>query len=176
MTANMAVSSSFPSLPRRAVMASFSSSVRPRVRWRGSATPAVSSTPPTLPGPTGAPEDAKSGGKPAHLQVLTRPPACNNGSMTVVENEATESRTPMSQEHKEALAAGREQSRAVKRYLEALDANRPRRGRKKTKESIQKQLDGIEAKLANADPLTRLNLLQERIDLQGELNSTGETV
>src|SRR5665213_778350 len=94
MTANMAVSSSFPSLPRRAVMASFSSSVRPRVRWRGSATPAVSSTPPTLPGPTGAPEDAKSGGKPAHLQVLTRPPACNNGSMTVVENEATESRTP----------------------------------------------------------------------------------
>jgi len=96
--------------------------------------------------------------------------------MTVVENEATESRTPMSQEHKEALAAGREQSRAVKRYLEALDANRPRRGRKKTKESIHKQLDGIEAKLANADPLTRLNLLQERIDLQGELNSTGETV
>jgi len=96
--------------------------------------------------------------------------------MTAVENESSESRTPMSQEHKEALAAGRDQSRAVKRYLEALDANRPRRGRKKTKESIQKQLDGIEAKLANADPLTRLNLLQERVDLQTELNSTGETV
>ncbi|MHB1853528.1 MAG: hypothetical protein ACYCSJ_09170 [Acidimicrobiales bacterium] len=96
--------------------------------------------------------------------------------MTAVENETSESRTPMSQEHKEALAAGRDQSRAVKRYLEALDANRPRRGRKKTKESIQKQLDGIEAKLTNADPLTRLNLLQERMDLQAELNSTGETV
>jgi hypothetical protein len=77
----------------------------------------------------------------------------------------------MSQEHKEALAAGREQSRAVKRYLEALDAHKPRRGRKRTKESMQKQLEGIEAKLSGSDPLTRLNLLQERADLQAELNS-----
>ena len=77
----------------------------------------------------------------------------------------------MSQEHKDALAAGREQSRAVKRYLEALDAHKPRRGRKRTKESIQKQLDAIEAKLTGSDPLTRLNLLQERADLQAELNS-----
>jgi hypothetical protein len=77
----------------------------------------------------------------------------------------------MSQEHKEALAAGREQSRAVKRYLEALDAHKPRRGRKRTKDSIQKQLEGIEAKLGGSDPLTRLNLLQERADLQSELNT-----
>lgn len=77
----------------------------------------------------------------------------------------------MSQEHKEALAAGREQSRAVKRYLEALDAHKPRRGRKRTKDSIQKQLEGIETKLAGSDPLTRLNLLQERADLQAELNT-----
>jgi hypothetical protein len=77
----------------------------------------------------------------------------------------------MSQEHKEALAAGREQSRAVKRYLEALDAHKPRRGRKRTKDSIQKQLEGIEAKLSASDPLTRLNLLQERSDLQAELNT-----
>jgi hypothetical protein len=77
----------------------------------------------------------------------------------------------MSQEHKEALAAGREQSRAVKRYLEALEAHKPRRGRKRTKESVQKQLEAIEAKLAGTDPLTRLNLLQERADLQVELNS-----
>jgi hypothetical protein len=90
--------------------------------------------------------------------------------MTAAEN-TTEARGPMSQEHKEALAAGREQSRAVKRYLEALDAHKPRRGRKRTKESMQKQLEGIEAKLSGSDPLTRLNLLQERADLQAELNS-----
>lgn len=77
----------------------------------------------------------------------------------------------MSQEHKEALATGREQSRAVKRYLEALDAHKPRRGRKRTKDSIQKQLEGIETKLSGSDPLTRLNLLQERADLQAELNT-----
>lgn len=81
----------------------------------------------------------------------------------------------MSQEHKDALAAGREQSRAVKRYLEALEVHRPRRGRKRTPESIQKQLDSIEAKLAQADPLTRLNLLQDRIDLQNELAAAGDS-
>ena len=36
----------------------------------------------------------------------------------------------MSDAHKEALAEGREQGRAVRRYLEALEANKPRRGRK----------------------------------------------
>lgn len=81
----------------------------------------------------------------------------------------------MSREHKEALAVGREQSRAVKRYLEALELHKPRRGRKRTAESIQRQLDAIEAKLAGADALSRLNLLQERIDLQGELTAMGKS-
>lgn len=82
----------------------------------------------------------------------------------------------MSSEHKEALAQGREESRAVKRYLEALEVHRPRRGRKRTPESITKQLTGIEEKLATADPLTRLKLLQDRIDLQAELAGSSEQV
>ena len=82
----------------------------------------------------------------------------------------------MSAEHKEALAVGREQSRSVKRYLEALDLQRPRRGRKRTADSIQKQLAGIEEKLAAADPLSRLNLLQDRADLQGELSGMDQAV
>lgn len=77
----------------------------------------------------------------------------------------------MTPEHKEALALGREQGRAVRRYLEALDAHRPKRGRKRTPESIQKRLQQIETQLASADPLTRLNLVQERINLQRELAS-----
>ena len=38
----------------------------------------------------------------------------------------------MSDEHKAALAEGRAQGRAVRAYLEALEANKPRRGRKRT--------------------------------------------
>ena len=68
-------------------------------------------------------------------------------------------RSPMSARHKEALALGREQGRAVRRYLEALDAHRPKRGRKRTPESIEKRLRDIEVKLDAANPLTRLKFL-----------------
>ena len=79
--------------------------------------------------------------------------------------------SPMSAEHKAALAAGRQQGITVRKYLEALEAHRPKRGRKRTADSIDKQLKAIEAKLANADPLSRLTLVQQRMDLLGELDS-----
>lgn len=82
----------------------------------------------------------------------------------------------MTDEHKAALAEGREQGRAVKRYLDALAANKPKRGRKRTPESIEKRLGAIESELAGADGLKRLTLVQERIDLQAELANAGETV
>jgi hypothetical protein len=75
----------------------------------------------------------------------------------------------MSPEHKEALAIGREQGRAVRRYLEALEAHRPKRGRKRTTESIKRRLADIESRLPTADPLSRLQLVQERMNLQAEL-------
>src|SRR5262245_5103066 len=62
-------------------------------------------------------------------------------------------RAPMSAGHKQALAVGREESRAVRRYLEALQAHKPKRGRKRTSESIQARLDQIERRMPNADPL-----------------------
>ena len=88
---------------------------------------------------------------------------------------ATKKRTkaPMSNEHKEALALGREQGRAVRRYLEALELHKPRRGRKRTPESVRKQLAVIEEKLPTADPLARVQLIQQRMDLQAELASKG---
>jgi hypothetical protein len=91
---------------------------------------------------------------------------------------ATKKRTkaPMSSEHKEALALGREQGRAVRRYLEALELHKPKRGRKRTPDSIKKQLGDIEQKLPSADPLTRVLLIQQRIDLQAELETKSETV
>src|SRR3954466_9461210 len=100
---------------------------------------------------------------PANLQCREMPPAVKGP------------KTPMSAEHKEALAVGREQGRAVRRYLEALEAHKPKRGRKRTPESMQKRLDAIEDKLMSADPLTRVQLIQERMDLQAEdRKSVGE--
>ncbi|MDQ1403537.1 MAG: hypothetical protein QOG03_1853 [Actinomycetota bacterium] len=75
----------------------------------------------------------------------------------------------MTAEHKEALAVGREQGRAVRRYLEALETHRPKRGRKRTPDSIKKRLAAIDTQFAEADALTRLHMTQERIDLSAEL-------
>ena len=82
----------------------------------------------------------------------------------------------MSAEHKAALAEGRNQGRSVRRYLEALDRHRPKRGRKWTSDSIRKRLSAIEGELAEADPLKRLQLVQERIDLSGELEALESNV
>ncbi len=75
----------------------------------------------------------------------------------------------MSDSHKAALAEGREQGRAVRRYLEALEAHKPKRGRKRTPDSVQRRLGTIDEHLATADPLTRLHLVQERMNLEYEL-------
>ena len=82
----------------------------------------------------------------------------------------------MSDQHKAALAEGRSQGRAVRRYLEALEAHKPKRGRKRTTDSITKQLAKIEDDLETADPLKRLQLIQQRIDLQAELAAADNTI
>jgi len=79
----------------------------------------------------------------------------------------------MSAAHKEALARGREEGRAVRLYLEAIEEQRPRPGRRRTPESITRRLAVVNEKLAGADALTRLHLLQERTDLEAELARTG---
>jgi hypothetical protein len=78
-------------------------------------------------------------------------------------------RPPMSPAHKEALARGREEGRAVRRYLEAIEHQRPRRGRRRTPDSITRRLAAVRAQLADADALGRLHLLQEQTNLEAEL-------
>ena len=75
-------------------------------------------------------------------------------------------------EHKAALAAGRKKARALSNYLEALEASKPKRGRKRTPDSISKRL-GHRSRTSwpIADPLRRLQLVQERMDLQAELEA-----
>jgi signal transduction histidine kinase len=82
----------------------------------------------------------------------------------------------MSSEHKAALAEGRSQGRAVRRYLDALEAHKPKRGRKRTADSIQKRLERIDVELADADQLKKLHLIQERLDLERELSGMQEAV
>ena len=82
----------------------------------------------------------------------------------------------MTDEHKAALAEGRTQGRAVRAYLEALDANRPKRGRKRTPDSIKKRLNTIDSELSSADKLHALHLRQERRDLQEELAAMDHSV
>jgi hypothetical protein len=82
----------------------------------------------------------------------------------------------MTPQHKAALAQGRAEGRAVKTYLEALEKNRPRRGRKRTPDSVKKRLAAIDAQLAEASALQRLQLVQERIDLERELEQLSTKV
>ncbi len=82
----------------------------------------------------------------------------------------------MSDEHKAALAKGRAEGRIVRAYLEGLRATKPKRGRKRTAESIQNRLDAIESELATASPLDELLLIQERRDLQDELAAKSDTI
>src|SRR3954447_24675009 len=82
----------------------------------------------------------------------------------------------MTTEHKQALASGRTEGRAVKAYLDALEQQKPRRGRKRTADSISKRLTAIEKQLPDASSLQRLQLVQERRDLETELTGMGTTV
>ena len=56
----------------------------------------------------------------------------------------------MSDEHKAALAEGRKQGRAVRNYLEAVEATKPKRGRKRTPESIEARLGRIDEEIEDA--------------------------
>ncbi|MBM3673409.1 MAG: hypothetical protein FJW88_00400 [Actinobacteria bacterium] len=82
---------------------------------------------------------------------------------------AARPKTKITDEHKAALAKGRAQGRAVRDYLEALEARRPKRGRKRTPDSVSKRLATVEAELGAAGGIKRVELLQERRDLAAEL-------
>lgn len=69
----------------------------------------------------------------------------------------------MTQEHKDALARGRREARAIKSYLEALGSRRP--GRPVTPESLRQRIERLESKIdAEKDPLRRVDLVQQRLD------------
>ena len=82
----------------------------------------------------------------------------------------------MTPEHKAALERGRSEGRAVRDYLEGLRSTKPRRGRKRTPESINKRLVAIDRDLVGASAIDELQLIQERRDLTAELEAMGTSV
>ncbi len=82
----------------------------------------------------------------------------------------------VSDDQKSAMAEGRAQSRAISPYLEALESYRPKRGRKRTPESIDRRLQGIDTELESANQIKRLSLIQERLDLLDERRNLGRKV
>lgn len=77
----------------------------------------------------------------------------------------------MSNAHKKALANGRNEGRIIREYLEIVEATKPKRGRRRTQESITKRLSVITTELKTADPVTKVRLIQERLNLRNELAS-----
>jgi uncharacterized Ntn-hydrolase superfamily protein len=74
----------------------------------------------------------------------------------------------MSADHKAKLAQGRNESRIVSKYLDALAAGKGKRGRKRTPESISIQIARIDKAMAVASPIQKLELTQKRYDLVAE--------
>ncbi|MBV8949960.1 MAG: hypothetical protein JOZ99_03730 [Actinobacteria bacterium] len=85
-------------------------------------------------------------------------------------------RFTMTQSHKDALARGREASRHVRAYLEALEQHRPRRGRQRSPESIRRQLAELDAELGKAGAMRKLELIARRMQLEGELSAKNAKV
>ncbi len=104
---------------------------------------------------------------------LLTPSRCVSLAFMPAKKSAKRTMTP---EHKSALADGRAQGRAVRDYLEALEAHKPKRGRKRTSASINRRLENINEALVDADVMTRVALVQERLDLVAELDQITNVV
>ena len=73
-------------------------------------------------------------------------------------------RTKMTEAEKTEVAA-------VRDYLKALEQNAPRRGRRRTPESVERQLAVLEGEMEGASVTKRLDLIQQRIDLEADLEA-----
>ena len=67
------------------------------------------------------------------------------------------------------------ENRAVRDYLDALSANAPKRGRRRTAESVKSRIAAINDAIENASVTKRLGLVQERLDLEAELDAIAQS-
>jgi hypothetical protein len=77
----------------------------------------------------------------------------------------------MTQEHKDALARGRAQGRAVREYLSAIERQRTR-GRTPDRGTIQKRIEDVQRRIDDEEnPAKRVELIQRRLDHEEQLIS-----
>jgi transposase len=69
------------------------------------------------------------------------------------------------------MARGRTEAAHVRAYLDALEANKPRRGRQRTRATIEKQLAQVRTDLRDATGMRKLELVTRRIELESELDA-----
>ena len=62
-------------------------------------------------------------------------------------------------------------NRAVRNYLDALAASAPKRGRKRTADSVKARISAVGNAMGDASATKRLGLVQERLDLEAELDA-----
>ena len=93
----------------------------------------------------------------------------------MAKKKATTSRK-MSAEHKAALAKGREQGRAVREYLAALNEEK-KPGRKLDPDTLTQRITDTQEQIdAEPDPAKRVDLIQKRLDYEEKLADIGESV
>jgi len=76
-------------------------------------------------------------------------------------------RTKMTETEKSEVAA-------IRDYLKALEQSAPQRGRKRTTESVGRQIVTLEGELAGASVTKRLGLIQQRIELEADLEALSQ--
>ena len=62
-------------------------------------------------------------------------------------------------------------NKAVRDYLDVLAASAPKRGRKRTADSVKARISAIGNAMGGASATKRLGLVQERLDLEAELDA-----
>lgn len=106
--------------------------------------------------------------------------AASAGSRSRSRNKTTPPVAPvkrsMSDEHKQALHQGRSEGKAVNEYLAALEAHKPKRGRKVTPEQLKERIRVLEEEtIPSASGGDKLLAIQAKIDLEARLRQAEDT-
>lgn len=67
------------------------------------------------------------------------------------------------------------ENKVVRDYLDALTANAPKRGRKRTAETVEARISAVNDAMGEASATKRLTLVQERLDLKAELDGMNQS-
>ena len=96
--------------------------------------------------------------------------------MSQLDDSSDQKTRAVTPEHKAAMSQGRTETRIVRHYLEALAGVKQGGGRRRSKDTLEKKLTAVEAELATADPVSRLHLVQQRLDLAKALEAADQTI